>query len=169
MIGQKWGAWIDIVDWSIKKWRAGTDFVKWLVKKWGAGTKLSNIHVSLVVVSAIFVFPSHKKQCVYLSKAYCYFLWEKKFLAVRRVGLMTHREYRVDRPFPVTWLGNVWEPNPPPSSMGLSRLFNPRFPGLMSDTVTLSHGSVISSFWFSLIYIYIIVDVIPHCKFKIGA
>ncbi len=39
----------------------------------------------------------------------------------------------------------------------------------MSETVTLSHGSVISSFWFSLVYIYIIVDVIPHCKFKIGA
>jgi hypothetical protein len=39
-----------------------------------------------------------------------------KFLAVRRVGLMTHHEYRVDRPFPVTWLGNVWEPfGPPPA------------------------------------------------------
>ena len=37
--------------------------------------------------------------------------------------------------------------------------------GLMSDTITLSHGFVISSFWFSLIYIYIIVDIIPHCKF----
>ncbi len=46
--------------------------------------------------------PQSQKQCVYLSKAYCYFLWEKKFLAVRRVGLMTRREYRVDRPFPVT-------------------------------------------------------------------
>jgi hypothetical protein len=33
---------------------------------------------------------------------YCYFVWERKFLAVRRVSLMTHREYRVDRPFPVT-------------------------------------------------------------------
>jgi hypothetical protein len=35
---------------------------------------------------------------------------------------------------------------PPPRSTGLSRLFNPRFPGLNSDTVTLSHGFVISSF-----------------------
>jgi hypothetical protein len=26
---------------------------------------------------------------------------ERKFLAVRRVGLMTRREYQVDRPFPV--------------------------------------------------------------------
>ncbi len=43
-----------------------------------------------------------QKQCIYLSKVYCYFVWEKKFLAVRRVGLMTHRESRVDRPFPVT-------------------------------------------------------------------
>jgi hypothetical protein len=25
--------------------------------------------------------PQSQKQCVYLSKAYCYFLWEKKFLA----------------------------------------------------------------------------------------
>ncbi len=45
--------------------------------------------------------PQSQKQFIYLSKVYCYFMWEKKFLAVRRVGLMTHREYRVDRPFPV--------------------------------------------------------------------
>jgi hypothetical protein len=37
-----------------------------------------------------------------LSKVYCYFVLERKFLAVRRVGLMTRREYRVDRPFAVT-------------------------------------------------------------------
>jgi hypothetical protein len=43
-----------------------------------------------------------------LSKVYCYSVLERKFLAVRRVGLMTRREYRVDRPFPVTWLDNVW-------------------------------------------------------------
>ncbi len=58
--------------------------------------------VSPVAVSAIFVFPSHKNNVYMLSKVYCYFVWERKFLAVRRVGLMTHREYRVDRPFPVT-------------------------------------------------------------------
>jgi hypothetical protein len=55
-----------------------------------------------VVVSAIIVFPSHKNNVYMSSKVYCYFVWERKFLAVRRVGLMTHREYRVDRPFPVT-------------------------------------------------------------------
>jgi hypothetical protein len=95
--------------------------------------------------------PQSQKQCIYLSKVYCNFLWEKKFLAVRRVGLMTHREYRVDRPFPVTWLGNVWEPTPPPRSMGLSRLFNPHFPGLTSDTVARICDQ---QFWFSPIYIY---------------
>jgi hypothetical protein len=58
--------------------------------------------VSPVVVSAIFVFPSHKNNAYMLSKAYCYFVWKRKLLAVRRVGLMTHHEYRVDRPFPVT-------------------------------------------------------------------
>jgi hypothetical protein len=46
--------------------------------------------------------PQSQKQCIYLSKVYCYFMWERKFLAVRWVGLMTHREYRVHRPFPVT-------------------------------------------------------------------
>jgi hypothetical protein len=29
-----------------------------------------------------------------LSKVYCYFVLERKFLAVRRVGLMTRREYQ---------------------------------------------------------------------------
>jgi hypothetical protein len=33
----------------------------------------------------------------------------------------------------------------PPRSTGLSQLFNPSFPGLNSDTVTLSHELVISS------------------------
>ncbi len=65
------------------------------------------VSVSPVVVSAIFVFPSHKKNVYMFSKLYCYFVWERKFLAVCRVGLMTHREYRVDCPFPVTWLDNV--------------------------------------------------------------
>jgi hypothetical protein len=35
------------------------------------------------------------------------------------------------------------ENHPPPHSTGLSRLFNPHFPGLRSDTVMLSHGPVI--------------------------
>jgi hypothetical protein len=48
------------------------------------------------------VFPSHKNNVYMFSKAYCYLCGKRKFLAVRRVGLMTHREYRVDRPFPVT-------------------------------------------------------------------
>ncbi len=30
------------------------------------------------------------------------------------LSVMTPRECRVDHPFPVTWLGNVWEPSPPP-------------------------------------------------------
>jgi hypothetical protein len=37
------------------------------------------------------------------------------------------------------------ENRPTHRSTGLSRLFNPRFPGLNSDTVTLSHELVISS------------------------
>jgi hypothetical protein len=60
------------------------------------------------------VFPSHKNNVYNLVKAYCYLCGKRKFPAVRRVSLMTHRKCRVDRPFPVTWLGNVWEPFPPP-------------------------------------------------------
>ncbi len=72
--------------------------------------------VSPVVVSSIFVFPSHKNNAYMLSKVYCYFVLERTFLAVRRVSLMTRR---VDRPFPVTWLDNVWEPTTPPPQYGL--------------------------------------------------
>jgi hypothetical protein len=92
------------------------------------------------------VFPSHKKQCICLVRrtAIC-MEHEKISSSAPGLGLMTHCEYRVDCPFPVTWLGNVWEPFPPPRSTGLSRLFNPRFPGLKSDTVTLSDELVISS------------------------
>jgi hypothetical protein len=50
----------------------------------------------------------------------------------------------------------------------MGRLFNPRFPGLMSDTVTLPHSTVIG--------IVVLTDLHlhhrrrhPHCKFKIGA
>jgi hypothetical protein len=63
---------------------------------------LLDVSVSVVVVSVIFVFPSHKNNVYLFCKVYCYFVWERKFLAVRRVGLMTHREYQVDRPLPVT-------------------------------------------------------------------
>ncbi len=95
---------------------------------------------NLVVSSS----PVTKTSVLYIfSKAYCYLYGKEKFLAVRRVGLMTRHDCRIDRPFPVTWLGNVWEPTPPRST-GLSRLFNPCFPGLKSDTVMLSCSSVTS-------------------------
>jgi hypothetical protein len=105
------------------------------------------VHIVLVstgIEPGYIIFPSHKKQCVCIVRRTAICMEYEKFLAVHQVGLITHREYRVEHPFPVTWLGNVWEPSPPRST-GLSRLFNPRFPGLNSDTVTLSHELVISS------------------------
>ncbi len=63
---------------------------------WGNPTCIAGVRMGYIRL------PQSQKQCVYLSKAYCYFLWEKKFLAVRRIGRMTRCEYRVDRPFPVT-------------------------------------------------------------------
>ncbi len=64
----------------------------------------------------LYRLPQSQKQCVIFSKVYCYSCGKRKFVVVRRVGLMTRHEYRVDRPFPVTWLSNVWETTPPPPS-----------------------------------------------------
>jgi hypothetical protein len=61
-----------------------------------------DIIVSPGIEPGYIVFPSHKNNVYMFSKVYCYLSGKRKFLAVRRVGLMTHREYRVDRPFPVT-------------------------------------------------------------------
>ncbi len=124
--------------------------VDWLVAWWVVLVCRWRVCVCWQVVGTVspgiepgyIVFPSHKNNVFILSKVYCYLYGKRKFAAVRRVGLMTRHEYRVDRLFPVTWLGNVWEPTPPPQ-YGLSRLFNPCFPGLKSDTVTLSHRTVI--------------------------
>jgi hypothetical protein len=43
-------------------------------------------------------------------------VWKIKQFSSSAPGLsmMTLRECNVDCPFPVTWLGNVWEPVPPP-------------------------------------------------------
>ncbi len=96
----------------------------------------------------------------------------KKVLAVRRVWawswwplvsvVLTVR-------FPITWFGNVWEPSPPPRSTGLSRLFNPPFPGL-----TLRYQYVVTwtcdwHAWFSLLYDLITIDTTPFCNCKFGA
>jgi hypothetical protein len=120
----------------------------WLNKEIGKYDKeWCHLIVSPGIEPGYIVFPSHKNNAYNLVKAYCYLCGKRKFLAVRQVGLMTHRKCRVDRPFPVTWLGNVWEPFPPPPAVqARSRLFNPCFPGLKSDTVMLSHGPVISCF-----------------------
>ncbi len=87
------------------------------------------------------------------------------------LSVMTLRECCVDRPFSVTWLGNVWEPPlllPPPAGQ-VKGLFNPCFPGLNLRY----HNAVTQTcdwlFWFSLIYIFIDYDIIPFWNFKIGA
>ncbi len=87
------------------------------------------------------------------------YYWAYRFRVKRKeisssapgLGVMTHRECHVDHPFPAMWLGNVWEPAPPPRSTGQSRLFNPCFLGL-----NLRHRNVVTwtcdwLFWFSFI------------------
>ncbi len=77
--------------------------------------RMEDLFVSPGIEPGYIVFPSHKNNVYMFSKMYCYLCGKRKFLAVRRVSLMTHREYRVDSPFQVTWLDNVWEPIPPPA------------------------------------------------------
>jgi hypothetical protein len=63
----------------------------------------------------LYRLPQSQKTMYMFSKAYCYCMKHEKISSsAPGLGLMTHREYRVDRPFPVMWLGNVWEPFPPP-------------------------------------------------------
>ncbi len=60
--------------------------------------------------------PVTKKQCICLVRRTAIWMEHEKISSsVPGLGLMTHREYWVDCPFPVTWLGNVWEPSPPPA------------------------------------------------------
>ncbi len=72
-------------------------------------------------------------------------MWNiKKFLAVRRVwAWWPFASVVLTIRFPIMWLGNVWEPAPPPRSTGLSRLFNPPLSGL--NTHSLRHVAVSSS------------------------
>ncbi len=59
---------------------------------------------------------------------------------------MTLRECRVDWPFPVTWLANVWEPVPPsPAVQDKANYLTFAFRAYRADTVTLSYGLVIGS------------------------
>ncbi len=72
--------------------------------------------------------------------------------------------------FPIMWLGNEWEPAPPPPpSMDLSSLFNPHFLGL-----TLRHRNTVTwtcdwHVWFSLIYIFINIDTTTFCNSKLAS
>ncbi len=67
-----------------------------------------------------------------------------KFLAVRRVwAWWLFASVVLTVCFPITELGNVWEPAPPRST-GLSHLFNPHCLGLTLRLWKLSQGLVIS-------------------------
>jgi hypothetical protein len=79
----------------------------------------------------------------------------EKFLAVRRVSVMTLRKCLIDRLFP-NYVIRCWvRTRPPPRSMGFSHQFKTLFLGL-----TLRHRNTVT--WtcdqhacFSIIYIYI--------------
>ncbi len=95
-------------------------------------------------------------------------MWKNwKFLAMRWVwAWWPFASVVLTIRFPVTWLGNVWEPVPPPRGTGLSRLFNPHFLGLTlrhrnADTWTCDWHA-----WFSLIYTFINIDTIPFWNSK---
>jgi hypothetical protein len=81
-------------------------------------------------------------------------------------SVMTLRECRVDCPFPVAWLGKVWEPVPPHST-GLSRLFNPHFPNLKLSYHYAVTWTCDWHTWFSLICNLVTIDTTPlnNCKF----
>jgi hypothetical protein len=64
--------------------------------------------VSPGIEPGYIVFHSHKKQCICLVRRTAIWMKHEKISSsAPGLGLMTHREYRVDRPFPVTLLGDV--------------------------------------------------------------
>ncbi len=87
--------------------------------------------------------------------AYCCCVKRKEiFSSAPVLSVMTHRECCVDRPFPFMWLGNVWEPAPPPCSTGQSQLFNPCFPGL-----NLRHRRCHMDLWLAIL---VLIHHRPH-------
>ncbi len=77
----------------------------------------------------------------YVHRAYCKPVWELEIFSSAPGRLDDHHECRVDRPFPDTWLGNVWEPSPPAVQACadyLTLIFR------ASDTFMLSHRPVTS-------------------------
>ncbi len=78
-----------------------------------------------------------------------------KFVAVHRVGMMTHRECCVDHPFPYHVTGVGWELSPPPAGRGtLGRLFKLAFWCLSLSTPKLCHIDLWLA-WLVLIHHYL--------------
>jgi hypothetical protein len=70
--------------------------------------------VSPGIEPGYIVFPSTNDNVQIIYWAYCYRVKIKKISSsAPGLSVMTLHECHVDRPFPVTWLGNVWEPAPP--------------------------------------------------------
>ncbi len=128
----------------------------------------------------------------YLLFIYSFFLGDPKSIfycistVFRCVGLSRLNKYAMSNPAQVClfWtctsilclplyklaksVCHVWPCKTVPC-VGLSWLFNPRFPGLKFRHRHAVARICDQQFWFSLIYICIDDDIIPHCKFKIGA
>ncbi len=118
---------------------------------------------------AISSCPVTNNNVQFIYWAYCYHV-KNWTISSSAPGLseMTLRECRVDCPFPVTWLGDVWEPAPP-GSTGLSWLSDPRFPGLKIRYRYALTWTCDWLFWFSFISNLITPDITPLGNCKIGA
>ncbi len=89
--------------------------------------ELSTVAVSPGIEPGGIVFPSQNNNIVLYLFGVLQTMWELEIFSSAPSRLWWPIAIcRVDRLFPVTWLGNVWEPAPPPHcSMGMDRLFNP--------------------------------------------
>jgi hypothetical protein len=91
-----------------------------VAKEWAAHHRMvlspSSINCKCIAGNRTWLYrlPQSQKTMYIFSKAYCYCVKHEKISSsAPGLGLMTHCEYRVDCPFPVTWLGFVRTIPPP--------------------------------------------------------
>ncbi len=129
--------------------------------------------VSLGIEPGGIVFPSQNNNIILQSFCVLRTMWELEIFSSRpgRLCWPITSECHVDCPFPVMWLGNVWEPapSPRPTAVWAWTAYLTPLPGLNPQIPLHCHMDLWSARWFSPIYTFINFDIFPYCNFKIGA
>ncbi len=110
------------------------------ILSYGCGYSKLQIFWSLCIAANrtwLYRLPQSKIIMYSFYLAYCYHVKHKKILAVHRVwAWWLFGRFVLTVRFPITWLGNAWEPVPPPTVQAWAAYLSPSFQAYPSDTVT---------------------------------